>query len=102
MAGGIRNHDTCFFIAFSNPASPTAPTIESITFPLLNITNVGMENIPRPEGALGFSSTFILAKVILPAYLPASLSNIGCITRHGPHHSAQKSTIVGVELAMTR
>ena len=44
---------------------------------------------------LGFSSTFSLPTVTLPAYSVASASTVGPSRLHGPHHSAQKSTSTG-------
>jgi hypothetical protein len=43
----------------------------------------------------GFSSTFSLAIVSLPAFSAAISSRIGAIALQGPHHSAQKSTSTG-------
>src|SRR5881409_2915819 len=48
------------------------------------------------EGVTGFSSTFIFTKVILSPCSAASSSRIGATWRHGPHHSAQKSTSTGL------
>ena len=44
----------------------------------------------------GFSSTFIFRKVILSPCAVAISSRIGATWRHGPHHSAQKSTRTGL------
>jgi hypothetical protein len=41
----------------------------------------------------GCSSTLTLAIVTRPAYSRASSSRVGPIALHGPHHSAQKSTM---------
>src|SRR5581483_8753722 len=41
----------------------------------------------------GFSSVFSFMTLILPAYSVASSSTIGATIWHGPHHTAQKSTI---------
>src|SRR5206468_2705803 len=43
----------------------------------------------------GFSSMLSLATVILSPSSPAISSSAGAIIRHGPHHSAQKSTRTG-------
>src|SRR3954454_12284243 len=48
------------------------------------------------EGTTGFSSTFIFTNVILSPCSVASSSRIGATWRHGPHHSAQKSTRTGL------
>src|SRR5512147_2100415 len=45
---------------------------------------------------LGFTSTFTLPTFILPSYSFARDSITGPIARHGPHHSAQKSTTVNL------
>src|SRR5207248_10754071 len=43
-----------------------------------------------------------LASTTLPSRLPASRSRRGVSWRHGPHHSAQKSTTTGVVLERSR
>src|SRR4051812_37376998 len=48
------------------------------------------------DGVTGFSSTFIFKKVILSPCAVASSSRMGATWRHGPHHSAQKSTRTGL------
>jgi hypothetical protein len=48
-----------------------------------------------------WSSTFSLAMVRLPDFSPAISARIGAICLHGPHHSAQKSTRMGVEELLT-
>src|SRR3989337_1126552 len=50
----------------------------------------------------GFSSTLSLAKDTRPSSSPASCSRTGAIIRHGPHHSAQKSTTTGSAEPSTR
>src|SRR6186997_760441 len=47
-------------------------------------------------GVTGFSSTFIFRKVILSPWAALISSRIGETWRHGPHHSAQKSTRTGL------
>src|SRR6476661_6144387 len=44
----------------------------------------------------GFSSMLSLATVTLSPSSPAISSSAGPIIRHGPHHSAQKSTSTGL------
>src|SRR5689334_20564580 len=56
---------------------------------------VGIPRTPYFCGTCGFSSILILAMVTLPLSSPASSSSAGAIIRHGPHHSAQKSTTTG-------
>src|SRR5258707_13120053 len=53
-----------------------------------------MPRIMKRPGTLGFSSTFIFATVARPSYSAAIASTVGARRRHGPHHSAQKSTSV--------
>src|SRR5689334_22001902 len=43
----------------------------------------------------GLSSTLSLTILTLPPSEPAISSSAGAIMRHGPHHSAQKSTTTG-------
>src|SRR3954447_12732003 len=57
---------------------------------------VGMPVTRYDEGVTGFSSTFILRKVILSPWLVAISSRMGATCLHGPHHSAQKSTRTGL------
>src|SRR5690242_18948894 len=44
---------------------------------------------------LPFESTSSLPILALPEYSVATKSMVGVIWRHGPHHSAQKSTSTG-------
>src|SRR5262245_28421194 len=53
-----------------------------------------MPRIMKRPGTFGFSSTFIFATVARPLYSVAIASTAGARRRHGPHHSAQKSTSV--------
>src|SRR5438876_3265793 len=50
---------------------------------------------------LWFSSTLTLAILTAPAFSRATSSRSGAIILHGPHHSAQKSTITGLSLWIT-
>ena len=68
------------------------PTSVSASWPFLKISSVGMPRIMKRPGTFGFSSTFSLATVARPSNSPASASTVGARRRHGPHHSAQKST----------
>src|SRR5437773_2545533 len=45
---------------------------------------------------LWLSSTFTFATLTAPAFSRAISSSSGAIILHGPHHSAQKSTIIGL------
>src|ERR671918_1976388 len=49
----------------------------------------------------GLASTSSLRTSTTPAYLAASFSISGATMRHGPHHSAQKSTTTGLSLWST-
>src|ERR1041384_5582818 len=57
---------------------------------------VGMPVTRYDDGVTGFSSTFIFRKVILSPWSAAISLRIGSTWRHGPHHSAQKSTRTGL------
>src|SRR5947199_4420352 len=48
-----------------------------------------------------FSSTLTFATLIVSAFSRAISSRSGAINLHGPHHSAQKSTITGLSLRVT-
>jgi hypothetical protein len=61
----------------------------------LKIIRVGMPRTPYLAVTDGFSSMFSLAMVTLPPDSAAISSSAGAIWRHGPHHSAQKSTTTG-------
>jgi hypothetical protein len=49
----------------------------------------------------GLSSTFSLPTTTRPSKSVASSSTVGARRRHGPHHSAQKSTSTGLSELMT-
>src|SRR4051812_38295365 len=72
-----------------------APTLVAATWPWLKIISVGTPRTPYLVGTFGFSSMLILTIVTLSCSSPASSSSAGAIIRHGPHHSAQKSTTTG-------
>src|SRR5262249_22788803 len=72
-----------------------APTWRDASSPFLNSISVGMDMIPYFAAVFGFSSTFSLTILTLPPMAPAISSSAGAIIRHGPHHSAQKSTTTG-------
>src|ERR1700679_1435851 len=73
----------------------SAPTLVAATWPWEKIISVGTPRTPYFCGMPGFSSILTLATVTLPPISPASSSSAGAIIRHGPHHSAQKSTTTG-------
>ena len=51
--------------------------------------------MPYRSTSAGFSSLFTLTTSITPACSSEMSSRTGAIARHGPHHSAQKSTTTG-------
>src|SRR5262245_46586502 len=51
--------------------------------------------MPYLAAVWGFSSTLSFTILTLPLSVPAISSSAGAIMRHGPHHSAQKSTTTG-------
>src|SRR5690349_21616485 len=60
-----------------------------------------MESTPYFAVVAGFSSVLSLAMVSLSPCSAAMASRAGAICRHGPHHSAQKSTRTGLSLCRT-
>merc|ERR1711991_484 len=74
-----------------------APTFWETTAPFLNKSNVGIPLTLNLVGVSGLSSIFNLQILIFPSYSLANSSIIGAIDLHGPHQSAQKSTITGTE-----
>src|SRR6185503_1455324 len=71
---------------------PRRPTIVSVSSPSLKNRNVGIPRTAYRSGIVGFSSTFNFPTVARPSNSVASASTVGASRRHGPHHSAQKST----------
>src|SRR6185312_9776495 len=81
---------------FARPAlGVPAPIFISAASPSLNRIMVGIERTPYLTVVDGFSSMFSLTIFTLPASSVESSSRTGEIARHGPHHSAQKSTSTG-------
>src|SRR5690606_13366017 len=76
-------------------ALPTAPIWVACTWPSLNSRSIGIERTWYFIAVARLWSTLTLATFTLPAYSSASWSRAGAIIRHGPHHSAQKSTSTG-------
>src|SRR6266702_3575255 len=72
-----------------------APIWREASSPFLKIIRVGIDMMPYLVAVAGFSSTLSFTTLILPAIVPAISSSAGAIIRHGPHHSAQKSTTTG-------
>src|SRR5262245_38645350 len=73
-----------------------APSIRSTTWPSLNRMKVGMLDTRNCIASFCSASTSSLAIRTLPSISLASSSSSGATMRHGPHHSAQKSTRTGV------
>ena len=72
-----------------------APTNSSTTFPSLNALTAGIDWIRKRARDRGLASVSTLASSTLPARASAACSITGPSCRHGPHHSAQKSTTTG-------
>src|SRR5260370_30543627 len=80
----------------SSFALGAAPTWREAISPFLKTIRVGIDITLYLAAVLGFSSTLSLTIFTLPERAPsASSSSAGAIIRHGPHHSAQKSTTTG-------
>src|SRR5262245_38049852 len=69
-----------------------APTWREDMLPFLKIISVGIDWKPYFAAVCGFSSTLSLTILTFSPSEPAISSSAGAIIRHGPHHSAQKST----------
>src|SRR5438093_3737500 len=85
----------CLSITFFRSSFCARPTTDSTTWPPLKMRMVRIPRIWNLNETFGFSSTFSLPTVTLPAYSLASASTVGASRLHGPHHSAQKSTSTG-------
>src|ERR1700736_3932036 len=72
-----------------------APTWREAISPPLKIISVGIDITPYFEAVFGLSSTFSFTILTLSPIAPEISSSAGAIMRHGPHHSAQKSTTTG-------
>src|SRR5580704_3079036 len=72
-----------------------APTWREASSPFLNSISVGIDMMPYLAAVPGFSSTLSLTIFTLPFSELEISSSAGEIIRHGPHHSAQKSTTTG-------
>src|ERR1700677_3963877 len=78
-----------------------APVLVATCLPPLKTISVGIDRMPYLLATPGFSSTLSLAIFTLPFISVAISSSAGPIMRHGPHHSAQKSTTTGSWELMT-
>src|SRR6516225_3195963 len=72
-----------------------APTWREAISPPLKIMRVGIDITPYLEAVFGLSSTLSFTILTLSPIAPEISSSAGAIMRHGPHHSAQKSTTTG-------
>jgi pimeloyl-ACP methyl ester carboxylesterase len=72
-----------------------APTNSSTTRPPRKAFTAGMPWMPNPRLSAGLASVSTLARTTWPSRAFASRSSSGVSWRHGPHHSAQKSTTTG-------
>src|SRR6185312_5503186 len=72
-----------------------APTNSAATRPSLNAFTAGIPWIPKAREIVGLASVSSLASATLPSRALTACSRIGPSWRHGPHHSAQKSTTTG-------
>src|SRR5207253_3465981 len=72
-----------------------APTWREAISPPLKIIRVGIDITPYFAAVFGLSSTLSLTILTLSPIAPEISSSAGAIMRHGPHHSAQKSTTTG-------
>src|SRR3984893_7337842 len=87
---------TVAVIHCSSFALGAAPTWREAISPFLKTIRVGIDITLYFAAVWGFSSTLSLTIFTLPASEPAAISSsAGAIIRHGPHHSAQKSTTTG-------
>ena len=79
------------------PSEPRSlePERRATSFPPLNRMSVGMLRMPSWPASCWFSSVFTLPTCSCVRRWAASWSSTGDIARHGPHHSAQKSTSTG-------
>src|SRR5713226_4245229 len=93
--GNVSGVHTAAVIHCSSFCFGAAPIWREASSPFLKIIRVGIDMMPYLVAVAGFSSTLSFTTLILPAIVPAISSSAGAIIRHGPHHSAQKSTTTG-------
>src|SRR6201989_2921549 len=91
----VRGH-TAGVIHCSSFCFGAAPTWRAAISPFLKIISVGIDMMPYFDATPGFSSTLSFTILTLSPMLPAISSSAGALMRHGPHHSAQKSTTTGL------
>ena len=73
-----------------------APTLVDLSSPSLNNNIVGIPLTPYLVGVLGSLSILCFAIVISFDISLEISSRVGPICLQGPHHSAQKSTTIGL------
>src|SRR5215472_8716021 len=95
FAASASNH-TAAVIHCSSFCLGAAPIWRDASWPFLKSIKVGIDWMPYLAAVCGFSSTLSLTIFTLPSSVPAISSSAGAIIRHGPHHSAQKSTTTGL------
>src|SRR5215203_175130 len=84
----------------SSAAFGLAPMICLTTLPPENTLSAGIDVMRYVAAVCGFSSTLSLTMSRLFC-VDAISSSTGAIMRHGPHHSAQKSTRTGLSFCST-
>ena len=82
-----RKRSTC--------AGGSAPMNSSTTLPSLNAFTAGIDWIPKAWERRGLASVSTFTSSTWPSRLATAFSSTGLSGRHGPHHSAQKSTTTG-------
>src|SRR5262249_29689555 len=83
-------------IRFNRSFLLVTPMTWSRNWPFLKKSSAGIARMLYLDERLWLSSTFTLAIFTAPAFSRAISSSSGLIILHGPHHSAQKSTIIGL------
>ena len=76
-------------------AGGCAPVNSETTAPSLNALTAGMPWIRNAPARRWFASVSSFASAIFPPRSFTAASSTGASWRHGPHHSAQKSTTTG-------
>lgn len=72
-----------------------APAWRAISLPPANMINVGMLRMPNLAATSVSTSVLTFKSLTRGSSVCADSANIGAIILHGPHHSAQKSTMTG-------
>src|ERR1700688_4779813 len=93
----VRQFDYRFaVISWSMAPLGLAPTSRATTSPSLKSSSVGILMTENLVAVATLTSTSSLPMVKLSDCSTANSSRIGAIILHGPHHSAQKSTKIGL------